>query len=113
MSNDNHGMRKAFAVRDNAVRKFHNPFFAESEEEAKRLISGSLRDENSILNQNPNDFHLYEIGHFSPETGNFIPNDAPISICTIVELFEALMAMIARTRKMFGSDSQDGSPDNQ
>lgn len=116
MTDQDNTMKGMYAVRDDAVNTFHAPFYANNDNEAKRMIGEACKDENSMLAQNPHDFHLFCVGHFCPETGNVVPEPAPVSVSSIIEIFQSVMAMlasIAKMREAFTSDPQDGQPDNK
>lgn len=56
---------------------FGNPFVAANSEVAKRDFARLVRDPNSQLYHNPEDFRLMCVGSFDPETGDLVGLSAP------------------------------------
>lgn len=64
-------MKKIFAVKDNAVQAFGQPFFVRSQGEAIRSFQDETNstDNNSAIARHPEDYDLYYIGDFDDQTG--------------------------------------------
>ena len=66
-----------FTVKDVKTKLFAAPFFQKNAATAIRSFSTACEDTNTDLNKYPEDFSLYEVGSFDPETGQIhseIPN---------------------------------------
>lgn len=70
---------KVFAIED-LKSGFGNPFVAVNEQIAKRDFVRLVRDPDSMLFHNPEDFRLMHIGSFDAETGELHGLSAPAHI---------------------------------
>ena len=67
------------SVEDNLAKKFSNPFFTESEDEAVRMFKLAVNDShNEMLNNFPEDYALWYLGEFDTKTGLIIPEPRKI-----------------------------------
>lgn len=57
-------------------------FTAPTQGFATRGFSKEVNTPESPLYSNPEDYELFEMGEFIPETGIIVPHKAPISVCT-------------------------------
>lgn len=62
---------KVFSIYDNAVKAYNQPFFMLTQAEAVRAFSNLLKDINSSIAQNPQDYVLYKLGTYDNQTGMF------------------------------------------
>lgn len=62
-------MTKIFAIYDNKAEAFMQPFFASTVGLALRIFADNVANPDSIMNKNPNDFVIYEIGQWDEQTG--------------------------------------------
>lgn len=62
---------KVVSVRDSAVDAFMNPFVVPAVGAAIRSFSDEVNryDASNAMNKHPDDYDLYEIGSFDPQTG--------------------------------------------
>ncbi|UPW41542.1 nonstructural protein [Peromfec virus RodF8_61] len=66
-----------YAVFDDAVKCYMNPFPARSDGEALREFGFAVNNVNTSINAHPHDFHLYKVGEFDDRKGTFVPLDSP------------------------------------
>ena len=57
------------AVRDSAVDAFMRPFFVPSTAFAVRSFNDAVKEKDSLMFANPQDYALFELGTFDEETG--------------------------------------------
>lgn len=62
-------MKFVFAVRDNAVEAFGQPFFCRARGEAVRSFIDETKNKESNFHKHPADYDLYYIGLYNEETG--------------------------------------------
>lgn len=72
-------MKLIYAVKDLAVQAFGQPFFLNSKGEATRSFGDEVnsKDPNSAIAKHPEDYELYEIATWDPQTGKIEPKEAP------------------------------------
>lgn len=63
----------AFAIRDIKIGSFMLPFFQSSKAGAMRSFADLARDPQSPMSRHPEDFQLFEIGVYDPETALLTP----------------------------------------
>lgn len=72
------------AVRDRAVASFGNPFFVQAVGQALRSFADAVNEKAvnnaSQIAQHPEDFDLFELGFFDPDTGLFTQDGPPRQI---------------------------------
>ena len=68
---------KAYSIRDAKAEVFNPPFYKHTHGEAERDFKKLVNENNSFINQFPEDFDLYYIGQFDDNTGKFQPLDSP------------------------------------
>lgn len=77
---------KIFSVYDTKAEFYHPPFFFRTNGEALRVWMDLANDRSNQIGQYPQDFVLFEIGTFDPQTGSVEPCDpANISHGTAIE----------------------------
>lgn len=61
------------SIRDRAVDSFGTPFFVQAVGQAIRSFSDEVNRvaSDNQFNKHPEDFDLYELGHFDTDTGHF------------------------------------------
>ncbi len=65
-----------FSVFDQAVDRFMDPFVAPTIDFAIRGFSEVCRDAGHQFNKHPEDYALYHVGSFIPDTGVLVPINA-------------------------------------
>lgn len=65
-------IQKVFAVRDGKALAFLQPFFSSASGSAIRAFSDAVNDGKCPLAIHPEDYVLYELGHFDDNTGEMI-----------------------------------------
>jgi len=60
---------RLFAIRDNKVGTYNNPFCASHLAQVTRDLTEVANDPKSMLCKHPQDFELYELGTFDSNTG--------------------------------------------
>lgn len=68
-------MSKIYAIHDNAIEAFSQPFFVQAQGQAVRMFMDESRNEQSQLNKHPEDFALFYIGEFDERTGEITNNN--------------------------------------
>lgn len=73
-----------FTIRDSAIDSYGNPFCARSIPEATRIFLDEVRNPESQLHKHPEDFALFHLGSYNPDTGLF-STDTPHQICRALD----------------------------
>lgn len=60
-----------YAIYDSKAGFHHKPIYAQKHDLMKRECLRLLADERTVINQNPQDFHLVFLGTFEDTTGEF------------------------------------------
>lgn len=66
-----------YSIRDQKAECFNTPFFKTTHGEAERDFRVAVNDENTSLNQFPDDFDLYFVGTYDTNTGRLTSLDTP------------------------------------
>lgn len=66
-------MEGLYSVRDVKVERFFPPFAQRNQLEAQRTFLDMCQDHRTPISKHPEDYTLYEIGSFNPETGEIAP----------------------------------------
>ena len=74
----------AFALNDSKLGEFGQPFFHQSKGLATRFFQDIVRDPKTTINQHPEDFRLYLLATYSPNTGTFENMASPVFIADAV-----------------------------
>jgi len=61
---------KLFSIRDFKSNHFVSPFPAENTDVALRLFTNEVQHSGGLVTKYPQDFGLYQIGSFNPDTGD-------------------------------------------
>lgn len=61
--------QQVYSIRDQKVGMFNSPFFNKTHGEAERNFTELIRDDKSMPNKYPEDYTLYHLGTYDPETG--------------------------------------------
>lgn len=64
---------RIYTIYDTKAEQYGNPVYCRTDAEARRQFGVVARDENTEIGKHPEDFLLYRIGTFDPETGNLKP----------------------------------------
>lgn len=83
-----------FSIYDEKAGAHMQPFFMVNEALAQRFVNDQVRDPNSPLAKNPEDYHLYMLGELDDETG-------------IVEALEPIKHMNAVTQFLKVSPNEE------
>lgn len=75
---------KIFAVRDRAARAYITPFFLPTREMALREFQRAATDEEHAFARFSEDYSLYELGEFDPESGALLVQDQPEFVISAV-----------------------------
>lgn len=75
----------AFAVHDDAVAAYMQPFFAPANGAAIRSFLDASANPDSPLSKHPQDYRLYRVGAFDDNTGMFTP-EAPVLLSSGAEV---------------------------
>lgn len=62
---------KVYGIFDDKAAAYSNPFFMIHHGQALRAFGDVVQDPNSSIHRHPSDFHLYYIGDFDNESGQF------------------------------------------
>lgn len=76
-----------FAVYDQRVKAYMQPFFAQSKGSAMRSFIDCVNDPNHPLGKTYGDFVLFELGAWSDTSGIFEPLNVPAVVMTGYEAF--------------------------
>lgn len=79
---------KMFSIRDSKAEIFNPPFFSKSHGEAERNFTALVRDNKSQLNQFPEDFDLYFVGHYDDQTGVTQTLDTPVHVVKAINVYD-------------------------
>lgn len=78
-----------FSVFDRKAEVFCPPYPAPTPGVAERQFKEAVNDPKTVINQNPEDFVLYEVFEFDDMTGLVIPRDAPTVVVAAYQLIQA------------------------
>lgn len=62
---------KIFALNDAKLGEFGQPFYFQARGQAVRFLQDLVKDGKTTISQHPEDFRLYMLGNYSPNTGTF------------------------------------------
>lgn len=69
-----------YSIFDNKACVFNSPFTAHTDAEAERTLSDGIKNMDSVLGHNPQDFALFRIGDFDCISGQLSGLPSPIHI---------------------------------
>lgn len=81
----------AFSVRDVKANTFSMPFFAPTKATGLRSFTDLARDDRAQVKRHPEDYQLYEIGLFHPDTGIMVSHDTPQFIANATEFSQQVI----------------------
>lgn len=64
---------KTYAVFDDAVKAYNQPFYCSNERDAIYSFEQLVNDERTTVHRSPGDFTLFQIGEYDDQTGLAIP----------------------------------------
>jgi len=73
-------MDKVYAIYDAAIKQYEQPFHMRSNAEAVRGWMKIVNDPTTKFHAHPEDFTLFELGEYNPETGQYRNLDTPHSL---------------------------------
>lgn len=79
-----------FSIRDQKVGVFNNPFIAPNVNAIIRQFGDAVANKDGDLGKYPQDFDLYEVGSFNPETGVIDAYGQPKHVFSCVALVNSL-----------------------
>lgn len=68
---------RLYTVYDSKAEQYSNPIAIRTDGEARRQFSVIATDKNTEIGKHPEDFCLFRIGSFDPETGIITPETGP------------------------------------
>lgn len=68
---------KMFAVYDEAVKAYMQPFFAPSQRDAVFAFEQAVNDPKTTLSKSPADYHLFCLGEFCDDSGTIVLPQTP------------------------------------
>lgn len=84
-------MMNIYSIFDASVQSYFQPFCFTMDTEAMRAFEGAIREKNSNLHMFPQDFALYRIGTFDPETGKLDSIQEPVRVITATEIKRSML----------------------
>lgn len=69
---------KIYAIMDNALQRFMQPFFTHANAAAIRAFRDHVNEKGSPTNMHPDDYTLYYLGDFNEENGRITPEPTPL-----------------------------------
>lgn len=75
-----------FAIRDSKGEAYGVPFVKNARGEAERVFTQLRNQKDSTIGQFPEDYDLFEIGTFDPDTGKVVGHDSPRHMVKAVDL---------------------------
>lgn len=76
-----------YAIRDNQVAAFSQPFYSQTNGSALRAFSDHVNENGTPANKHPQDFDLYQLGTYDDQTGA-ITSMTPVRIGSAIEYKE-------------------------
>lgn len=67
----------AVAIFDTQMKAYMRPFFVQAVGAAVRNFGDEVGNKESPMNRHPEDYLLFELGHFSEESGQLVSLDVP------------------------------------
>jgi len=83
------------ALYDSAAEGYMRPFFSPSRGEAIRSFGDLVKDQTHPVGQHPEDYTLFELATFNPQTGQLTVERAPVSLGNGVDF-----SVLDRVRKL-------------
>lgn len=73
---------KMFSVFDQAANAYLPPFFLPTADMAVRTFRDCAQDDKHAFGAHPADYHLFELGEFDDNSGNFEQTDTPVRLAS-------------------------------
>jgi len=77
---------KVYAIQDAIAGAFQLPFTTVNEPTAIRMAANAVNQEGTLINLNPSDFRLFNLGEFDDQSGKIEALDIPQHVCDMHEL---------------------------
>lgn len=74
-------IQNLYCLYDSAARRYFPPFLSDNNDTAQRYLKSSLTSTDSVIAQHPDDYSLYMVGDFDPDSGQIDVVDQPILVC--------------------------------
>ena len=104
---DKSPIQNLYSIRDLVARTFLPPYPSQSDDVAKRQFSNLCRNPESTIAQNPQDFDLYCLGDFDPDTGQIDSLPTPVVVAHAVDYIQsASNEQIAQQSLQFSQANQ-------
>lgn len=81
-------MLKVFSIKDIKADCFGAPFLSPAFGTAERDFVSAMRDSNSVFGKFPEDYELWFIGEWEPNTARFSGLDQPEFVCVGADLLK-------------------------
>lgn len=78
-----------FSIYDKKARDYSSPFISKTQQDAIRKVASTLQKGGTLLSQFPEDYELYYVGGFDPDTGLLLPMDRPEIIMRVDNILAA------------------------
>ncbi len=75
-----------YTVYDKKAQIYHPPYYCHNVGHATRMFKTMFQQKESVINQYPEDFQVFELGEFNDSTGKMIGYQQPNFICTAADL---------------------------
>lgn len=79
---------KMYTIYDVKTKAYHKPFYSNTNGAAIRAFSNAVNDPVSDFNKNPEDYTLFEIGHYNDTEGTLHPLEVKIPLGTALEMIK-------------------------
>lgn len=78
-----------YAIYDSKSKQYENPFYVRMRGEALRMFADETNRPESKIYKHPEDYTLFELGTYSPDSGRYDSLDTPHSCGVAIEFHEA------------------------
>lgn len=79
---------KMYSFQDQKAGIFYPPIFKATYAEAERDFSNIINHKGSIMNTNPEDYHMYYLGTYDNNTGSLAPIKPPQHMLAAIQLIK-------------------------
>lgn len=94
---------KVYALRDVKADAFGPLMTVETKGLALRALADAVQNPQSRISQYPEDFMLYELGEYDPNSGELVPHRVPELVATVQAVIDSMKK--AQLREAFGTQS--------
>lgn len=84
---------QTFAVYDSKAKAYMQPFFMHNPEMAIRSFTQSVTNEDTLFNQNPLDYTLFQIAEYDDEIGKILSLHVPEQLITAQQALNNFQSM--------------------